>query len=183
MLTVDLPALPTDIKKKDDETPETQQPALTSPSASRRNAGHRKRKTEIESNDKKALETKRKAVMDISFNSGRAEINHRDKSTHGSEYNDEASKTEIQALRERTEKNGEIIKNLFQAIDILGNRLTRAENLIQEHDRKHFDAITSLRRDLNRTDGHVLGFLTERDRINNTVIQALNSFIRPSNTA
>jgi hypothetical protein len=73
---------PTNIKKENDEIPETQQPALASPSASRGEAGHRKRKAEIESNDREAAETRRKAVKDMNFISGRAGINQRDKSIH-----------------------------------------------------------------------------------------------------
>jgi len=53
---------------------------------------------------------------------------------------------------------------LSQFVDILGKRLVRAENLIQEYDRKHFGPIVVFR-DLNRTDGQVLAIRIEKDRI------------------
>lgn len=159
----------TDIKKID-EIPETQQPALASPSASRKKAGYRKRRAEIEPNNKKAPEIKRKTIKNMHFVADRTDINFRNQSIHGSECGDKATKTEVQALRERIETNKEIIKFLFQAIGLLGNRLNKVENRFQEHDWKHFGAITSFRRDFNRTDRRVFSFLDEKDGTNNTLI-------------
>lgn len=120
--------------------------------------------------------------MDMNFLSDRAEINAEDNGNPGPEDEEaitiETLKIKVQALGERTEKSGEIITTLFQGIGFLGNRMTEAENLIQQQDRKHFGAITSLRGDLNRTDGHILALQAERDRINNALIQAFNSILR-----
>ncbi len=98
-----------------------------------------------------------------------------DKNTPGPERGDDATKIEVQTLEER-------ITILSQAVDILGKRLTRAENLIQEHNRKYFAAIIALRGDLNKTDKQILAIRTEKDRTNNALVQMINSFITPPGT-
>jgi hypothetical protein len=167
---------------------ETQQAALIQLAASEEKGEHRKRKAEVESNDGEAPKIKKKAEMDMTFVLGRAEIDPGDMSTQSPERNAEATtiealETEVQALRERTEKNRDIIEVFFNAVNTLNNRLTKAEQLIQDNDRKQFGAITSLRADLNRTDGHVLALEAGKDRFNNSLIQLLNMLITPSDLA
>jgi hypothetical protein len=118
--------------------------------------------------------------MDVTFVSGGAEIDPGDMSTHSPERNAEATttetpETEVQAPRERIKKDWEIIGDLFKAINILDNRLTRAEGLI----RNHFGTITSLRADLNRTDGRMLALEVGTDRLNISLLQLLNILMAP----
>ena len=55
-----------------------------------------------------------------------------DENTSGPERGDDATKIEVQTLKERTQKNEKRITILSQSVDILGKRLARAENMIEQ---------------------------------------------------
>jgi chromosome segregation ATPase len=90
-----------------------------------------------------------------------------------------AYKEELKDAKERIEKNRENIKTLFLADNILAKRLAKAENLIQDLDRKHSEATQSLRADLNSTDGQVRTMKTARDDIINALTKVVNNCIVP----
>jgi hypothetical protein len=58
------------------------------------------------------------------------ETNFNEERSYRATINNRNITIDNEILKERMEKNTEITKILFQAIDILGNRLTKAENLI-----------------------------------------------------
>ncbi len=95
------------------------------------------------------------------------------------EAKSQALETKSQALEERSKKDVDILRDFFNAVNIVKDRLARAENKIEGNDQKHFGAITSLRADLNRTDGHVLALEAGRDRLITCLIQLLNMPITP----
>ena len=90
-----------------------------------------------------------------------------------------AYKEELKDANERIEKNRENIKTLFLADNILAKRFAKAENPIQDLDRKHSEATQSLRADLNSTDVQVRTMKTSRDDIINALTKVVNNCIVP----
>jgi chromosome segregation ATPase len=163
-------------------------PLDPSPSPSRSEGAKarlRKRKAHVEPNDGGPQKTKRRAARNTAYSQDTLEIVPTAENTPGPETEAYCTlKNEIETLKgrlktanERIEKNKDIVNTLFQANDILGKRLAKAENLIQDHDRKHSGAIQSLRADLNRTDGQVRTIRIDRDDTISALTKVVNNYV------
>jgi hypothetical protein len=170
------------------EIPETQQSVAPLPSASQdKETKSRPRKRKVSSaRDNEGLEhPKRNKVQDVPGIPSVCENQPGvDTGTFVGLLNKIlAHKEELKKANEKIEKNRQNIEMLFLTNNILLQRLARAENLIQDLNRKYSRTIQSLRADLNSMNGQIRTIKTDRDNTIAALTKMVNNYIIPGDAS